>query len=118
MEIENFCIDSNLDEQLREQTKEILDMFYFDIPRRIILTLKRDFNRPPTATDLMRKLNITYSHLLKTANRLEEMGFMKFRKSGRTKLMILTEAGFKFGEHLEQTPNRIYESLLINHIAG
>ena len=93
--------------------KDPIDLFLHKKPAGIILSLKkaRQAKRKTYSSILAKENDCTYTHVLKIISRLENLGLIKSKSSGRIKEVMLTEQGYElslklndFFEELEMIP--------------
>jgi len=74
-----------------------LDIFFRKKPLMMILNLKNS-GEGMYASSLAKKVDCTYSHVVKTLQKMKEHNLIVFEKQGRLKLLRLTEKGKEFAE--------------------
>lgn len=57
-------------------------------------------NKEVYSSRLSKDLDITYSHLVKIVNHLEEDGLVQGEKQGRLRMLSLTDKGTRVAEHV------------------
>lgn len=81
-------------------------MFFRTKPVMILLTLKND-NSDVYASTLAKKIDCTYSHVVKLLQQMEKAALVRFEKHGRLKILTLTKDGLEFATHVEKIMNLI-----------
>jgi DNA-binding MarR family transcriptional regulator len=72
--------------------KEIFNVFFREKPAMMLVHLmntKADIY----ASSLAKKIDCTYSHVVKILQEMEKSGLVNFEKTGRLKLLTLTKKG-------------------------
>jgi DNA-binding MarR family transcriptional regulator len=72
---------------------DVHNLFLQEKPTRILVELFRDTSQEKYASLLAKRTDCTYSHTVKVLDTFEENGLVQFEKSGRKKLIELTENG-------------------------
>lgn len=57
------------------------------------------------ASSLAKKVDCTYSHVVKLLQQLERDGIINFDKQGRLKFLTLTKKGTEIAEHIDKIKN-------------
>ena len=75
--------------------------------RKSVLILIHIHDSKPNiySSEIARKLDITFSHVIKMINNLERLKLVETNKFGRIKILNLTEKGKKCAEHLSNAKN-------------
>lgn len=81
--------------------KGIFDVLFREKPAMMLIELKGSKSQQMYASSLAKKVDCTYSHVVKILQEMEKAGLIKFDKQGRLKLLTLTEKGAKVAEHME-----------------
>ncbi|MBW2985679.1 winged helix DNA-binding protein [Candidatus Woesearchaeota archaeon] len=80
-------------------TNKIFNVFFREKPAMMLVTLKN--SKEAYASSLAKKIDCTYSHVVKILQEMERAGLVNFNKQGRLKLLTLTKKGEKIAEHIE-----------------
>ena len=77
--------------------KHAIDLFLHKKPAGIILSLKRakEAKRKTYSSILAKENDCTYTHTLKIISKLENLGLIKSKSSGRIKEVVLTDIGYE-----------------------
>jgi DNA-binding MarR family transcriptional regulator len=59
----------------------------------MILAIQTNENMALTQSDLQRRINVTYSHLVESINEMVRMGLVSKMKKGRIAILTLTDDG-------------------------
>lgn len=86
------------------KNKAIFEVFFRTKPIMILLTLKNS-NVEMYASTLSKKIDCTYSHVVKLLQHMEKANLVRFEKHGRLKILTLTKDGLEFASHVEQIMN-------------
>lgn len=89
--------------KLMKQSK-VFNIFFREKPAMMLIELKNSKNQI-YASSLAKKIDCTYSHVVKILQETEKAGLMSFDKQGRLKLLSLTKKGNEVAELLEKTKN-------------
>ena len=81
--------------------EKIFNVFFREKPIMILLTLKND-NSDVYASTLAKKIDCTYSHVVKLLQEMEKASLVRFEKHGRLKILTLTKNGLEFATHIEK----------------
>ncbi len=84
------------------ENKEIFDILFREKPAMMLVELKNAKNEV-YASALAKKIDCTYSHVVKILQEMEKAGLVNFDKQGRLKLLTLTKKGSDVAEHIDQT---------------
>ncbi|HLD88950.1 MAG TPA: winged helix DNA-binding protein [Candidatus Nanoarchaeia archaeon] len=84
------------------ENKEIFDILFREKPAMMLVELKNAKNEI-YASALAKKIDCTYSHVVKILQEMEKAGLVNFDKQGRLKLLTLTKKGSDVAEHIDQT---------------
>ena len=82
------------------ETKKIFGVFFRDKPALMLLDLK-NAKEEVYASNLAKRVDCTYSHVVKILQEMESAGLVNFEKHGRLKLLTLTKKGSEVAEHIE-----------------
>ena len=83
------------------QNKEIFNTFFREKPAMMLVML-RGAKSEVYASHLAKKVDCTYSHVVKILQDMEKSGLVNFEKSGRLKLLTLTKQGQEIAEHIDK----------------
>lgn len=82
-------------------TKNIVfDIFFREKPAMMLVEL-RNAKGETYASSLAKKVDCTYSHVVKILQEMEKHGLVNFNKQGRLKLLSLTKKGADAAEHID-----------------
>ncbi len=81
------------------ENKKIFSVFFREKPAMMLLDLKNT-KEEIYASTLAKKVNCTYSHVVKILQEMEKAGLVNFEKHGRLKLLTLTKKGMEAAEHV------------------
>jgi len=70
----------------------VSEVFLQDKPAKALIFLKKE-NKPVYQARISKEIGSTYAHTYNVLKELEDLRFVVFRKSGRIKLVKLTETG-------------------------
>lgn len=62
-------------------------------------------------SNLAKKVDCTYSHVVNILQQMEQAGLVNFNKQGRIKLLSLTKKGHDLAHHLESAKKALCKSL-------
>jgi predicted transcriptional regulator len=79
----------------------MFNVFFREKPAMMLLTLK-EAKSEIYASSLAKKIDCTYSHVVKILIEMEHEGLVKFQKHGRLKLLNLTKKGQDVAEHIDK----------------
>ncbi len=72
-------------------------LFLHEKPARLLITAKT----PKYASQLAKEVNCTFSHTVKLLEQFRKMGLVTFKKTGRIKMIELTDDGKEIANYLE-----------------
>ena len=72
--------------------KEIFNVFFREKPAMMLVHLNNS-KLDVYASSLAKKIDCTYSHVVKILQEMEKASLVKFEKTGRLKLLTLTKKG-------------------------
>lgn len=81
--------------------RDIFEVFFREKPALILIELK-NYNSDPYASVLSKKIECTYSHVVRILNEMKEADLVTFREEGRLKITELTDKGEKVASQVEQ----------------
>jgi DNA-binding MarR family transcriptional regulator len=83
---------------------KLFDTIFREKPALMLINLLRDQHEGNVqmlyASNLAKKVDCTYSHVVKILKEFEEHGLVSFKKKGRLKLLSLTAKGERIADHL------------------
>lgn len=79
----------------------MFNVFFREKPAMMLLMLK-DAKTEIYASSLAKKIDCTYSHVVKILIEMEANGLVKFQKLGRLKLLNLTKKGVEVAEYIDK----------------
>ena len=82
------------------EVNEIFDVFFREKPAMMLVHLNNEKNST-YASVLAKRVDCTYSHVVKTLQHMEKEGLVLFEKQGRLKLLKLTKKGKDVAEHID-----------------
>jgi len=87
---------------------EIFDIFFREKPAMMMIHLK---NAKETiyASSLAKKVDCTYSHVVKVLQKMEETKLIETEKQGRLNLLRLTKKGRDVAEAMDQARNLLLD---------
>ncbi len=83
---------------------EVFDIFFREKPAMMLVEL-RNVKGEVYASSLAKKVDCTYSHVVKILQEMERHGLVNFNKQGRLKLLSLTKKGSELAEHIDAARN-------------
>ena len=86
--------------------KEIINVFFREKPVMMLISLK-NAKDGTYASSLAKKIDCTYSHVVKILQEMEKSGLVNFNKQGRLKVLTLTKKGEKIAEYMENITNSL-----------
>lgn len=85
--------------------KQVLFNIFFREKPALMLTALRNTKSEIYASSLAKKVDCTYSHVVKLLQQLEKEGLVNFDKQGRLKLLTLTKRGNEIAEYIDKIKN-------------
>ena len=82
------------------ENKKIFNVFFREKPSLMLLDLKNS-KEEVYASNLAKRVDCTYSHVVKILQEMERSGLVNFEKHCRLKLLTLTKKGTETAEHIE-----------------
>ncbi len=82
------------------KNKEIFNVFFREKPAMMLVNL-RNTKGATYASSLAKKIDCTYSHVVKILQEMEKAGLVNFEKTGRLKLLTLTKKGSEMAAHID-----------------
>lgn len=79
---------------------EIFNVFFREKPAMMLVNLKNS-KIDIYASSLAKKIDCTYSHVVKILQEMEKAGLVNFEKIGRLKLLTLTKKGNDVAEKID-----------------
>lgn len=86
---------------VQKKTKDIFEVFFRAKPANILVALRKS-QRNRYGSVLAKEVDCTYSHAVKILQEMEKSKLVSFEKSGRIKIIKLTENGDKVAESIER----------------
>ena len=83
---------------------EVFNIFFREKPAMMLVGLKNT-KGATYASSLAKKIDCTYSHVVKILQQMEKAGLINFDKQGRLKLLTLTRKGSEVAEHIASIRN-------------
>jgi len=80
---------------------EIFHVFFREKPAAMLLALLNS-KTETYASSIAKKVDCTYSHIVKILQEMEKAGLVNFQKQGRLKILTLTKKGQEIAEHIEK----------------
>ncbi len=81
--------------------KEIFNVFFREKPAMMLVHLKNSENEV-YASSLAKKIDCTYSHVVKILQEMEKANLVRFEKTGRLKLLTLTKKGSDIADNIDK----------------
>lgn len=88
------------------KNKKIFDVFIREKPAMMLVHLLNPSSEPYAST-LAKKVDCTYSHVVKILQEMEDAGLVNFEKTGRLKILKLTKKGEEVAKHIESISNAL-----------
>jgi len=83
------------------KNKKIFNVLFREKPAMMLVELM-NAKGELYASSLAKKIDCTYSHVVKVLQEMEKSGLINFDKQGRLKLLTLTKAGTDVAENIEK----------------
>ncbi len=83
-----------------KKSLEVFNIFFREKPAMMLVNLKNAKDEV-YASALAKKIDCTYSHVVKILQQMEKAGLVEFKKQGRLKLLKLTKKGNSMAEHID-----------------
>jgi predicted transcriptional regulator len=83
------------------KNKKIFDVIFREKPVMMLVELRNSAN-PMYASTLAKKVDCTYSHVVKILQEMNKSGIVAFQKQGRLKILTLTKKGAEIAENLDR----------------
>jgi DNA-binding MarR family transcriptional regulator len=87
-------------------SKEIFNVFFREKPAMMLVHLNNS-KTDIYASSLAKKIDCTYSHVVKILQEMEKSDLVRFEKTGRLKLLTLTKKGQDIAEKINSIRNSI-----------
>ena len=81
--------------------EEIFHIFFREKPSAMLLTMLNSKNET-YASSVAKRVDCTYSHVVKILQEMEKHGLVNFQKQGRLKILTLTKKGQEVADHIEK----------------
>jgi predicted transcriptional regulator len=88
------------------KNKKIFDVIFREKPVMMLVELKNTQNEMYAST-LAKKVDCTYSHVVKILQEMNKSGIVAFEKQGRLKILTLTKKGQEIAESLDKVRNTL-----------
>ncbi|MBR9700039.1 hypothetical protein GOV09_06275 [Candidatus Woesearchaeota archaeon] len=88
------------------QNKEIFNVFFREKPAMMLVHLKNS-DMDVYASSLAKRIDCTYSHVVKILQEMEKASLINFEKTGRLKLLTLTKKGEEVAEKIDMIRLRL-----------
>ncbi len=82
----------------------IFNVFFREKPALMLLALLNS-KTETYASSVAKKVDCTYSHVVKVLQDMEHAGLVNFQKQGRLKILTLTKKGQEVAESIERIRN-------------
>ena len=86
------------------KNKKIFDVIFREKPVMMLVEL-RNTQAEMYASTLAKKVDCTYSHVVKILQEMNKSGIVAFEKQGRLKILTLTKKGQEIAESLDRVRN-------------
>ncbi len=86
--------------------REIFNVFFREKPAMMLVELKNS-KSALYASALAKKIDCTYSHVVKILQEMEKANLVSFEKQGRLKLLELTKKGSDIAENISNIKNKL-----------
>ncbi|MBI3413229.1 MAG: helix-turn-helix transcriptional regulator [Candidatus Aenigmarchaeota archaeon] len=86
-----------------EENNILEGLFLHEKPARLLISAKT----PKYATQLAKEVDCTFSHTVKLLEQFRKMGLVVFKKTGRIKMVSLTDDGQEIANYLEGLVTKI-----------
>jgi predicted transcriptional regulator len=86
------------------KNKKIFDVIFREKPVMMLVEL-RNTQAEMYASTLAKKVDCTYSHVVKILQEMNKSGIVAFEKQGRLKILTLTKKGLEIAESLDRIRN-------------
>ena len=80
--------------------KKIFNVFFREKPAMMLIYL-RNCKNDVYASSVAKKIDCTYSHVVKILQEMEKADLIRFEKTGRLKLLTLTKKGQEVAEKID-----------------
>jgi predicted transcriptional regulator len=85
------------------KNKKIFDVIFREKPVMMLVELRNAGAQAPMyASTLAKKVDCTYSHVVKILQEMNKSGIVAFQKQGRLKILTLTKKGQEIAENLDK----------------
>ncbi|MBI1936003.1 winged helix-turn-helix transcriptional regulator [Candidatus Woesearchaeota archaeon] len=86
--------------ELMVNNKEIFNVFFREKPAMMLVEIKNEKGEI-YASSIAKKVDCTYSHVVKILQEMQKAGLINFEKQGRLKLLTLTKTGQEVAEKID-----------------
>ena len=83
-----------------DEKSKIFDAIFREKPAMMLVEM-RNSKSEMYASNLAKKVDCTYSHVVKILQEMQKAGLINFAKQGRLKLLTLTKKGSDVAEHID-----------------
>lgn len=83
-----------------DDNRKIFNVFFREKPAMMLVFLKNSKN-DVYASSVAKKIDCTYSHVVKILQEMEKAALIRFEKTGRLKLLTLTKKGQEIAEKID-----------------
>jgi len=80
----------------------LIDVFFQDKPTKMIIELYMNSTEPMYGSTLAKRIDCTYSHVIKIVKVFEKYGLIDVHRKGRLNLIELTEKGRKVAKTITE----------------
>ena len=89
------------------KNKKIFDVIFREKPVMMLVELKNSQGNQTEmyASTLAKRVDCTYSHVVKILQEMNKSGIVSFEKQGRLKILTLTKKGQEIAESLDKVRN-------------
>ena len=85
---------------------KIFSVFFREKPAMMLVSLK-NAKQDIYASSLAKKIDCTYSHVVKILQQMEKAGLVNFEKHGRLKILTLTKKGSDIAESIDRIKSQL-----------
>jgi predicted transcriptional regulator len=86
------------------ENKKMFGVFFREKPALMLVEL-RNAKGSMYASSIAKKVDCTYSHVVKILQEMQKSGIVNFDKQGRLKFITLTKKGSEIAEHVDSVKN-------------
>ncbi len=81
----------------------LVDVFFQDKPTKMLIEMYMNSTEPMYGSTLAKRIDCTYSHVIKIVKIFEKYGLINVHRKGRLNLIELTERGRKVAKLISET---------------